>query len=147
MKLLICAFEQLSDLKINFHKSQIFCFGEATESIARYTELFGCSKGEFPLKLKYLGIPIHFRKLSNADWKQVDEHFEKRLSSWKGKHLSTGRWLTLINSVLSNLPMYMMSFFYNPKRCAPKIGLFSVKIFFFGEVTIIEESSVLLNGL
>jgi hypothetical protein len=29
MKLLLSAFEQLSDLKINFHKYEIFCFGEA----------------------------------------------------------------------------------------------------------------------
>jgi hypothetical protein len=31
LKLLLCAFEQLSGLKINFHKSEIFCFGEAKE--------------------------------------------------------------------------------------------------------------------
>jgi hypothetical protein len=67
MKLLLCAFEQLSGLKINFHRSEIFCFGEAKDSIAQNTELFGCNDGDFPLK--YLGIPIHFRKLSNADWK------------------------------------------------------------------------------
>jgi hypothetical protein len=29
MKLLLCAFEQLSGLKINFHKSELFCYGEA----------------------------------------------------------------------------------------------------------------------
>jgi hypothetical protein len=59
----------------------------------------------FPLR--YLGIPIHFRKLRNTDGKKVEEIFEKRLSSWKGKHLSNGGRLTLINSVLSSLPMYI----------------------------------------
>ena len=29
MKLLLTMFEQLSGLKINFHKSELFCFGEA----------------------------------------------------------------------------------------------------------------------
>ena len=29
MKLLLCAIEQLSGLKINFHKSELFCFGES----------------------------------------------------------------------------------------------------------------------
>ena len=29
MKLLLSVFEQLSGLKINFHKSEIFCYGEA----------------------------------------------------------------------------------------------------------------------
>jgi hypothetical protein len=27
--------------------------------------------------LKYIGIPFHYRKLSNSDWKIVEEHFEK----------------------------------------------------------------------
>jgi hypothetical protein len=29
MKLLLCAFEQLSGLKINFHKSELFYYGAA----------------------------------------------------------------------------------------------------------------------
>lgn len=32
LKLLLCAFEELSGLKINFHKSELFCFGKAAES-------------------------------------------------------------------------------------------------------------------
>jgi hypothetical protein len=61
MKLILYMFEQLSGLKINFHKSEIYCFGEAKELEGNYTELFGCETGSFPFK--YLGIPIHFRKL------------------------------------------------------------------------------------
>jgi hypothetical protein len=114
MKLLLCAFEQLiSGLKINFHKSEIFHFGAAEESLPQYTKLFGCNQGAF--LMRYLRVPIHYRRLSNADWKRVEERFEKRLSSSKGKHLSTGGRLTLINSVLSSLPMYIMSFFAIPK--------------------------------
>jgi hypothetical protein len=64
-----------------------FCFGEAQESINQYTELFGCNPGALPMK--YLGIPIHYRTLSNANWKRVEERFEKSHSSWKAKHLST----------------------------------------------------------
>jgi hypothetical protein len=29
MKLLLCAFERLAGLKINFHKSELFCYGDA----------------------------------------------------------------------------------------------------------------------
>ena len=31
MKLVLCLFEQLSGLKINFNKSELFCFGRAKE--------------------------------------------------------------------------------------------------------------------
>jgi predicted component of type VI protein secretion system len=38
--------------------------------------MFGCRIGEF--SLTYLGIPIHYRELSNTNWKRVEEHFEKK---------------------------------------------------------------------
>jgi hypothetical protein len=76
--------------------------------------------------MNYMGISIHFRKLRNSDWRKVEERFEKRLSSWKGKHLSIGGRLTLINSVLSSLPLYMMSFFNVPRGVFKKSRLLSM---------------------
>ncbi|WVZ95101.1 hypothetical protein U9M48_040905 [Paspalum notatum var. saurae] len=131
MKPLLCAFEQLSGLKINFNKGELYCFGDAQDVLDQYMEIFGCKNGEFPFS--YLGIPIHFKKLRNADWKKVEERFEKRLSSWKGKHLSIGGRLTLINSVLSSLPMYMMSFFDVPKGVIRKLDYFRSRFFWQGD--------------
>ena len=34
LKYILCLFEQMSGLKINFHKSELFCFGEAKEAAA-----------------------------------------------------------------------------------------------------------------
>ena len=62
LKLLICVFEQLSGLKINFQKSELFCFGDAGDHKYQYSQLFGCNIGSYPFR--YLGIPMHFRKLS-----------------------------------------------------------------------------------
>jgi hypothetical protein len=45
LKLILAAFKQLSGLKINFHKSELFCFGEAQDSRAVYADLFGCGQG------------------------------------------------------------------------------------------------------
>jgi hypothetical protein len=109
LKLVLDAFEKLSGLKINFHKSELFCFGDARDKTEEYVQLFGCKEGEFPFR--YLGIPMSPKRLSNRDWRGVEERFQKKLSSWKGKMLSSGGRLVLINSVLSSLPMYMMSFF------------------------------------
>jgi retron-type reverse transcriptase len=86
MKLILCIFEKLSCLKINFHKSEIFFFGKPVEVEDEYKILFGCDIGTLPFR--YLGIPIHFRKLKNGEWKPVEDHFEKKLSSWIGKMLS-----------------------------------------------------------
>jgi hypothetical protein len=42
MKLLLSTFEQLSGLKINFHKSKVFCFGKAKDHEEFYSQLFRC---------------------------------------------------------------------------------------------------------
>jgi hypothetical protein len=65
LKLILSAFEKLSGLKLNFHKSELFCFGEAQDEVSAYAELFGCGQGQFPLR--YLGIPIHYQRLTLAE--------------------------------------------------------------------------------
>ena len=86
MKLLLCAFEQLSGLKINFHKSELFCYGAAKNNQNEYAQIFGCDLGSF--SFRYLGIPMHHRKLMNKDRKHVEERFQKRLNCWRSKMLS-----------------------------------------------------------
>ena len=108
MKLILTIFEQLSGLKINYHKSEFFCFGEAKEVESDYMNIFGCQVAETPLT--YLRIPLHFKRISNKDRKVIEDRFERKLSTWKGKMLSYGGRLTLINSILSNLSVYMLFF-------------------------------------
>jgi hypothetical protein len=54
MKLLLSTFEQLSGLKINFHKIEVFCFGKAKDHEEFYSQLFGCAIGKY--LFRYLGI-------------------------------------------------------------------------------------------
>ena len=130
LKLLLCAFEQLSGLKINFHKSEIFCFGAAKEMKDTYTSLFGCNAGEYPFR--YLGIPMHHRQLLNSEWRKIEERFEKKLSCWKAKYLSYGGRLVLLNSVLSSLPLFMMSFFEIPKGVLKNLDKFRSRFLWQG---------------
>jgi hypothetical protein len=71
-----------------------------------------CESGTFPFK--YLGILIHFHKLNNGEWKPVEDRFEIKLNSCIGKLLSYGDRLVLINSVLTSLLMFLLSFFEIP---------------------------------
>jgi hypothetical protein len=107
LKLLLCAFKQLLGLKINFYKSEIFCFSNAKNSEKLYSQLFGCQIRAYPFK--YLGIPMHYKRLSNKDWKEIEHRIEKKLSSWKGKPLSVGGRLVLINSILTSMVLFMLS--------------------------------------
>jgi hypothetical protein len=79
LKVVLSAFEKLLGLKINFHKSELFCFGETRERSGDYVRLFGCKEGEFPFR--YLGIPMSPKRLSNMDWRVVEERVQKKLSS------------------------------------------------------------------
>jgi hypothetical protein len=65
MKLLLCAFEKLSGLKINFHKSELFCYGEVKQLEGHYANLFGCGLDQY--LFRYLAISLHYKKISNVD--------------------------------------------------------------------------------
>jgi hypothetical protein len=72
---------------------------------------------------------MHLRMLSSKDWKMVEDRLEKRLSSWKGKYLSVGGRLVLINSVLPSLVMFMLSFFEVPSGFLKKIDFYRSRFY------------------
>lgn len=88
LKFILCLFEQVSGLKINFLKSEIFCIGSAGMRQGVYEEIFTCKVGDLPLK--YLSIPVDRKKVKNLDWKRVEDKVEQKLSCWQGKLLSIG---------------------------------------------------------
>jgi hypothetical protein len=130
LKLILEAFEQLLGLKINFHKSELFCFGDTQDDATLYAELFGCGKGQCPIR--YLGIPINYWRLTNAEWKMVEERQQIRISSWKAKLLSLGGRLVLINFVLTNMILYVISFFLLPKGVLQKVDYYRSWFFLKG---------------
>jgi hypothetical protein len=72
-------------------------------------------------------------KISNADWKIIEEKFEKKLSCWKGNMLSYGGRLVLINSVLYSLALFMLSFFEIPKGILHKLDFYRSRFFWQGD--------------
>jgi hypothetical protein len=91
------------------------------------------------------GIPIHFRKLKNGEWKPVEDRFEVNLSSWIRKLLSYGDRLILINSVLTSLPMFLLYFFEIPVGVRKRLDFYRSR--FFGKVMVTKENIDLLNGI
>lgn len=59
-------FEALSGIKINLFKTELFPFNTDSNFSQEATSLFGCKLGKFPFK--YLGLPLHDRKLAVKDW-------------------------------------------------------------------------------
>ena len=87
---------------------------------------------------------MHFRRLINTNWKEVEERFQKKLCAWKGKMLPVRGRLVLINSVLSNLSMYMLSFFKVPRGVLKKLDFYRSR--FFWQCDEHKKNIDLLNG-
>ncbi|WOL00140.1 hypothetical protein Cni_G08853 [Canna indica] len=62
-----------------------------------------------------MGLPLRDGRLAKEDWNGIIENVDMRLSSWKGRLLSRGGRLVLINSVLSSISGYWLSIFKAPK--------------------------------
>jgi hypothetical protein len=109
LNLILSTFEKLPGIKISLHKCELFCFSDAQDDAAMYAKLFGYGLSQF--HISYLDSPIHFWSLTNVRWKHFHGRLRKYLSSQNGKYLSRGGRLVLINLVLSNMVLCMISFF------------------------------------
>lgn len=113
LKFILCIFEQVSGLKINFHESEIYCMGEAVQRSEDYSEVFTCNVGSLPLT--YLVIPVDVKRLSSSQWKPLKEKMDKKLSGWKGNLLSIGGRAVLVNACFSSVSLYMLFFLEAPE--------------------------------
>lgn len=71
LKLILTLFELMSSLKINFHKSEVCCFGIAVNRSDLFSEIFTCHAKKLPMV--YLGIPIDSKNLIVSQWAQTKE--------------------------------------------------------------------------
>ncbi|CAN1314447.1 Putative ribonuclease H protein At1g65750 [Linum perenne] len=74
--------------------------------------ILGCFLGSFPPT--YLGLPLSAVSSSRFIWDPVVTLVRSQLDSWKARFLSFGGIITLLKSVLSQLPIYYMSLFKAP---------------------------------
>src|SRR3954466_6577998 len=76
LKWILTCFEQISGMRINYHKSELIPIN-MTETDARpFLDIFECIMGNFPVK--YLGIPLHFEKLKREDLQPLIENLLNR---------------------------------------------------------------------
>ena len=54
-------------------------------------------------------------------WDPIINKCERKLAKWKQRHISFGGRVTLIQSVLTSIPIYFFSFFRVPNRVVDKL--------------------------
>ncbi|XP_051229193.1 uncharacterized protein [Lolium perenne] len=77
LKFLVMCFEDMSGLKINYHKSEVIVMGQPTRVQNQVANKLNCKLGSFPFI--YLGMPISDRKLTLEQWLFLDGN---RTSFW-----------------------------------------------------------------
>ena len=88
----------------------------------------------------YLDIPISANPRRMETWESIINFFDKKLASWKHKHLSFAGRVCLINLVLLYPSSFIFFFFFNFRRNFQEIGKDS-KRFLWGFEDGIEKIS------
>ncbi|XP_020243333.1 uncharacterized protein LOC109821565 [Asparagus officinalis] len=113
LKTILYLFEDMSGLSINYSKSSIIYFGKMHLKAQTLASSLDCKVDHLPIK--YLGLPLKYGKLSKSDWQPLMDNLYRKLATWKTNSLSFGGRLILLNSVLTSIPLYYMSFYKLPK--------------------------------
>lgn len=80
------------------------------------------------MPFKYLGLSVSDVRLGNKFWKGVTEKVEKRCSCWQGRLLNMAEKVTLVQSSLSNVSMFMMSFYPLPVGVRKKADFYRARL-------------------
>ncbi|XP_049372997.1 uncharacterized protein LOC125837971 [Solanum verrucosum] len=118
VRVILVLFEGVSGLHINRWKSFMYPINEVN-NMSYIASILGGVVATLPTT--YLGMPLGAKSKFIEIWNGVIEKCEKKLARWKTQYLSMGGRLTLINSVLNALPIYMMSLFPIPTRVIKKL--------------------------
>lgn len=113
LKWVLTCFEQVSGMRVNYDKSELIPINLEDDELNSLADVFGCPIGNFPIK--YLGIPLHYKKLSREDIQPLVDKILKRIAGWRGRLLSYAARITLIKACLASIPIYLLSFFKFPK--------------------------------
>ncbi|GKV09195.1 hypothetical protein SLEP1_g20735 [Rubroshorea leprosula] len=105
-------FELMLGLRINFGKSSVYGFNVSTRWMNGTACSLRCGVGKTPFL--YLGLPVGCKVGSKKLWEPVVNKFRAKIAVWKSASLSFGGRITLLNSVLSALPIFYMSLFLLP---------------------------------
>ncbi|XP_058760611.1 uncharacterized protein LOC131633951 [Vicia villosa] len=119
VKSIFRGFELISGLKVNFSKSKVYGVNLQKSFMDSVSQFLSCCRDVLPFK--FLGIFVGSNPRRCESWRGVLRSLKKKLSLWKCRFLSIGGRVTLLNSVLSSIPIYTMSFFKAPVKIIKEI--------------------------
>jgi hypothetical protein len=107
-KVVISLFEHVFDMRINFHKNELIPLNVEEGVAHNIAHMLNCPMGSLPFK--YLGVPIHFKKLKREDVQPLVDRLVKSIAGWRERLLAYSNRLVLIKSCLASVLVYLLSF-------------------------------------
>jgi hypothetical protein len=107
LKRILSHFGEVTGLQTNIQKSSvtpICCDNIELDTVLTNLPL---SRANFPLK--YLGLPLTPRRLKRIDFQPLVDKAASKLSAWNGRNLTQAGRVTLVKSVLSAQPIYLIT--------------------------------------
>ncbi|PKA59033.1 Putative ribonuclease H protein [Apostasia shenzhenica] len=84
---------------------------------------------------KYLGIPLISRRPVKADFQHIIDSVRDRISSWGTRYLSLAGRVTLINSMLTSIPIFSLSHTFMPGNVMAEIEKLIRRFLWSGNLT------------
>ena len=109
IKSMLCCFELVSGLKVNFSKSRLGGVSVRQPQLWMYASILNCEVMKVPFT--YLDMEVGGNHRRTNFWGKVIEKIRKRLDRWKGKFLSMAGRICMLKSVLSSISLFYMSFY------------------------------------
>ena len=88
LKFLLMCFEDMSGLKINYHKSEVIVMGATLDEQRRVASMLNDKLGTIPFIS--LGLPVSDRKLTVEQSKFLVQKLTAKVEPWVGRFLSSG---------------------------------------------------------
>jgi hypothetical protein len=107
LKHILSHFGEVTRLQTNIQKMSVMpirCDNIDLDTILANLPL---ARANFPLK--YLGLPLTPRRVKQFDFQPLVDKAAGKLSTWNGRNLTQAGRATLVKSVLSSQPIYLLT--------------------------------------
>ena len=123
-------FYKFFGLQLNCAKSELFSSGVSKDQLMEIQQHTGFKFGTLPVR--YLGVPLITRRLSEKDCIPLVDRITIRIKHWASKFLSYAGRFQLIQTVLYSIQQYWCRNFILPQSVIKRINQICSQFFWKG---------------